>query len=57
MNDTEITFITQITFSQILAETNIDLDRSWAYCLADVVNLTGDHTNSKYMIIQSPHLQ
>jgi len=39
MNDTELTFITQIKFNKILAETIIDLDRSWAYCLAGVVNL------------------
>jgi len=36
MNDTEIT---EIKFNKILSETNIDLDRFWTYCLADIVNL------------------
>jgi len=39
MNDTEITIITQIKFYNIWSETNIDLDRSWVSCLADIVNL------------------
>ena len=39
MNDTEIRIVTQIKFNKILSDTNIDLDRSWACCLADIVNL------------------
>jgi len=39
MNDTQIAFITQIKFKKILSETNIDVDGSWAYWLADIVNL------------------
>ena len=31
MNDTEITFKTQIKVNKILSKTNIDLDRSQAY--------------------------
>ena len=37
MNDIGITFITEIKFNKILSETNTDLVRYWAYCLADIV--------------------
>jgi len=39
MNDTELTFKTQIQFKNILSETNIDLNIFLAYCLADIGNL------------------
>ena len=39
MNDIEIALITHIQFNNILSETNIELDRSWAYCLAYIVDV------------------
>ena len=51
MNDTEVTFITRVKFNKRWSETNLDLDRSWAYFLADIVNFKHRDISYRSLVI------